>query len=149
MPRFCPQPELSQSSEDAQPLPETQAESDEAQAAAYPEPSEVDVDTAIVSEPDSGPSADQLQSFLANEATLGQMLQLLSQQYQMKTSQSESTSTSRSAYLTVQRVSLANGFETSWEVSIKNCRLFRSQWSSRRFDYNLKVKIMKIYIHAS
>ncbi|KAK2187066.1 hypothetical protein NP493_178g02008 [Ridgeia piscesae] len=85
------QPELSQPSEDAQPLPETQADSDEAQAAAYPEPSDVDVDTAVASEPDSRPSADQLQSFLANEATLGEMLQLLSQQYQMKTSQSEPT----------------------------------------------------------
>jgi len=138
MSRVCLQPELSQPSEDAQPLPETQADSDEAQAAAYPEPSDVDVDTAVASEPDSRPSADQLQSFLANEATLGEMLQLLSQQYQMKTSQSEPTSTSHSAYLNVQRVSLANGFETSWKVSIKNCRLFRSQRSSRRlwFDYN-------------
>ncbi|KAI0213885.1 hypothetical protein LSAT2_001063 [Lamellibrachia satsuma] len=77
------QSEFPESLEESQQLLRSQPDN----VAAEVEPSVVDDDAD--SDPDSRPTNDQLQSFLANEATLGEMLQVLSQQYQMKSSQSE------------------------------------------------------------
>lgn len=100
------QSEFPESLEESQQLLRSQPDN----VAAEVEPSVVDDDAD--SDLDSRPTNDQLQSFLANEATLGEMLQVLSQQYQMKSSQSEPIRTLTFEWLPYRTHTVQGSIET-------------------------------------